>query len=89
MFESNHPTFLGLKIISSPVLDEFQDVPVKKLKRKSWMSDSYFKRVQKKWAKRFGYKQIRPFYIASGNLFAHPSTVNIIKCEIDIMDTIK
>ena len=42
---------LGMKVIESP----YARLPTKKHKKRKWMSESYHRRIQKKWNKRFGY----------------------------------
>ena len=45
------PTLLGcIKVIES----QLARLPAKRHKKRKWMSESYHRRIQKKWTKRFG-----------------------------------
>ena len=48
-------SLFGIKVVESPFA--YMTVPNRKLVRKRWMSDTYFRRVQKKWTRRFGTHQ--------------------------------
>ncbi|HEX7907316.1 MAG TPA: hypothetical protein VF534_04390 [Paraburkholderia sp.] len=45
-----------VKILENPMCVRDSDKPQRIHKRRRWMSDSYHRRIQKKWAKRFGYQ---------------------------------
>jgi|GEM_PF-2364083 hypothetical protein len=60
-----------------------QTSPRKQHKKTASMSDSYHNRVQKKWLKRYGTKQVPGAYeLAGGVLVMHPELVELLKREI-------
>lgn len=46
----------GMKVIESPLA--YMSQPNRVHKRRRWMRDSYHRRVQKKWTKRYGTHQV-------------------------------
>jgi hypothetical protein len=66
--------FLGLKIVTSEHCLDYEDIQVKKHKRK---------RINKKWIKRFGYKIIsKPssrVIIFNNTIICHPDMLNNFK----------
>jgi len=72
----------GFQVIADNLIPELEDEPVRRLKYKSWMTASYYYRVQKKWIKRFGYKQVRPFYRIEQKIYIHPNNVEMIKAKL-------
>ena len=71
----------GIKVIESPnaVIQE----PVRKLNKKKWMSRFYTNRIQKKWNKRYGYKQVPTMYKINDNvIIIHPILYNDLKKHI-------
>lgn len=73
----------GYRIIPNNMLAEFNYEPAKKHVKKSWMSDTYHRRVQKKWLKRFGRREVRNVIMANGVIYAHPNTVEFIAKAVD------
>ena len=68
----------GIRIVENPRV--YQTVQVREHKKSRSMSDSYHNRVQKKWRKRFGTKQIPGCYLLNGDtLIAHPEIIKLIK----------
>lgn len=67
-------TLSGIRIFSSPYLtDATITEPVKKHKPRRWMSERYHARIQKKWNKRFGTREVETAYMLNGGLYMHPS----------------
>lgn len=59
----------GIEVIEHPLA--VMRVPIRKHKRRAWMSDSYHRRVQKKWTKRWGTRE------EPCALFISPSAVGL------------
>jgi len=68
----------GYPIYANRMMQEFENVPVKKHVKKGWMRESYHSRISKKWIKRYGTKEIRPTIVTGGRMYAHPNTVAAI-----------
>lgn len=65
--------FAGIRVVESP-LCEFT-VPVRKHKKRRWMTDRYHARIQKKWTKRFGMKKEHVAFMVNpraAGLFGQP-----------------
>lgn len=70
----------SIKFIPDRFLSIFDRVPVRKHKLKRWMTKSnYHQRIQKKWNKRFGFKDQRSFLFSNGIVYAHPENIEFIK----------
>lgn len=63
-FKASWPMF-GLEVIKSELVPS---IPVRRHRRRSWMRESYHRRIQKKWNKRFG--------VTQGAVFVDPSYIN-------------
>lgn len=53
-FKASHsrdPLVYGMKVFES----SFAKLPAKRHKKRRWMAESYHRRIQKKWNKRWGY----------------------------------
>lgn len=75
--------FGGVKVMANPAIPETEEVPARKHIKKQWMSESYHKRIQKKWIKRFGTKAVMPFYfIGPGVVTANPKNIEALKVQI-------
>lgn len=74
-----------LQVQASPLV--LQTVPVKRNKKRSNQREAYHRRVQKKWTKRYGTKQVPAAYMVDNSviggygrtLVAHPSIVARLK----------
>jgi len=68
-------TFSGAQVVSSEIMQETSLEPVKThiINRKRLFS--YHLRIQKKWAKRYGWKRKPVFYMVQGKIFTHPNNI--------------
>lgn len=57
--------------------------PIRKHNKTQSMSESYHNRVQKKWTKRYGTKQIPCYYVTPRGIIAHPSVLEQLRKELD------
>lgn len=71
----------GVRVHSNPLAMALE--PVKKHRKTRSMSDTYHQRVQKKWIKRFGEKQVPGMYQIGRDIVAHPEIVAAMKREIE------
>lgn len=62
-----HNPFGGLRVVESPLA--VQTVPVRAHKKRRNQTEAYHARVQKKWTKRFGTKQVACAYRIDGGQF--------------------
>lgn len=70
----------SIKFIPYRFLPMFDRVPVRKHELKRWMTKSnYHQRIQKKWNKRFGFKDQRSFFYSDGTVYAHPENITFVK----------
>ena len=83
----------GIPIISHPLATML--VPNRRHKRRRWMSESYHRRIQKKWRKRFGtHEEACAFFMsprAAGLIemgqdviYMHPKGIAILTGSSDI-----
>ena len=70
----------GIRVISSPFAMVAE--PIKKHTKTRSMSESYHARVQKKWTKRYGTKQVPGAYMTPMGLVAHPVVLEAMKRAI-------
>ena len=70
----------GVRIYVNPYATS-QEAVKKHIKTRS-MSENYHKRVQKKWNKRYGTRQVPCMYKTEKGIIAHPEIVEKIKKEI-------
>lgn len=56
----------GIRIHSSPYAYTYE--PIKKHKHRSNQRDSYHRRIQKKWTKRFGTKKVPCAFVVNGSV---------------------
>lgn len=74
------PLGMGSEVIrTSPLLPERTWVQNKVHKKKPWMRDSYHRRIQKKWDKRFGVKEQVYILQTPYGFFVHPNTAKLLK----------
>ena len=71
-------TIHGKKIYSGPFLKE---EPKKVHIKSKAMSENYHKRVQEKWNKRYGMKQVPCFFMVGDSILAHPSVITELEKE--------
>lgn len=75
--------FQGLRVIESSFMSEFIESSNKKLDKKRWMDGKcYFKRISKKWDKRFGVKKEPLFFVNGNSIITHPSNVSALRRKI-------
>ena len=72
-------TFYGVTIISSPLATTLE--PVRKHIKTVSMSETYHKRVQKKWVKRWGVKHAPGAYRTPAGIVAHPDVIEALRRE--------
>lgn len=78
----NPADMFGVRITSSVnCLEETQD-PVRKHEREDWMSDTYHKRIQKKWNKRFGFTMKPVMFQTPQGILCHPSLLPKIRAAL-------
>ncbi len=76
-------SFSGMKVISNPAIPETEKTPVRQHIKKPWMSETYHRRIQKKWLKRFGTKTIMPFYfLGPGIITGNPKNIEALKVKV-------
>lgn len=71
-----------MKIVQSVLAVEQVSAKIHKQSRS--MSNSYHKRVQKKWDKRFGYIFVPSAYVTSDAIIAHPEVAKRLKEHAEI-----
>ena len=71
----------GVKIISNSAMPVFTRVHARKHKGRTLTQ--YSKRVQKKWDKRFGYKDMRNFMTNGAVIYCHPLNYEILKSQLN------
>src|SRR5688500_3832417 len=78
---SGRGTLMGMDVHVSPLC--VSQVPVREHKAKG--TTAYSKRIQKKWNKRFGFKQVQDVYIVNGgrSVFMHPEAFAKLRIELD------
>ena len=76
--------FGGMRVIESPMAAML--VPVRKHKKRSSQSSTYHARIQKKWIKRFGKKEVACAFMLNGGVFGlgsafvlHPSHAALLR----------
>lgn len=70
--------FCGLRVHESPYA--VQTVPLREHKKRHNQSEMYHRRVQKKWTKRWGTKQVPCAYMLMGkDLILNPAHVPLLK----------
>lgn len=74
-----HGALSGMRIFSSPYLPNTITEPIKKHKRRRWMSERYCKRIQKKWTKRFGTREVQVAYMINGGLCVPPGVLDDLR----------
>ncbi len=74
--------FAGIRIIESDACLEETEVPRRKHTRKAWMRDSYHKRIQKKWTKRFGCEMRPVMFQTAQGIICHPAIAQHLRAQI-------
>ena len=70
----------GIKISYNSLCLEKTEDPQKVHVKKRWMRESYHRRIQKKWIKRYGYVMRPTMYEVAGlGIVAHPSMKPLIE----------
>lgn len=64
--------YSGIRIFQSTLCVEKTKSPLRKHEKKRWMTDSYHRRVQKKWNKRYGFVMKPVMYQTPDGIFCHP-----------------
>ena len=72
----------GVRIMTSVNCLEETTEPLRKHERKDWMSDTYHKRIQKKWNKRFGFWMQPVMYQTPHGILCHPSLLPKIRAAL-------
>lgn len=70
----------GVNVISNELCIATE--PMRKHSKTRSMSESYHTRVQKKWIKRFGTKQVPAAYMTPHGLIAHPAIIEKLRQAI-------
>lgn len=76
--------FSGMKLVANPYLPETMDVMVKPYKLKKWQTMAHWKRMNKKWMKRYGMKTVLNIIQSGDTIIAHPKVIERIKNASEI-----
>ena len=71
--------FNGINIFIDNMLPTYKIVRVKEHIKKDWMPYNYHKRIDKKWAKRYGTKKELYFLMTNDGIFCHKENLRKIK----------
>lgn len=72
----------GVRVFQTPMATELTDKPVRVHRQTRAMSDTYHRRVQKKWIKRFGYERKPSIYKTPHGLFVHPALMPQLRAAL-------
>ncbi len=72
----------GLKVIQTPLALETTEEPVRVHIQSLGMSDSYHRRIQKKWIKRWGYVQKPCMFKTPNGIVCHPAIYRKLEREM-------
>jgi hypothetical protein len=64
--------FAGMRVQAHPLLADF-NLPMRRHRKRRWMSEAYHRRIQKKWTKRFG---VGPAAFVINDRFMHEGIGN-------------